>query len=113
MKLLNISEYNNFAGLRRRLAGTTLLFWILASVFCLLLLISCAAPKLAEKPSNKGISLNDALSQYRKISSINTVVGLDYEKNDVIMSGDASLSVSPDKLSLRIYYLGFSAGRSL
>ncbi len=110
MKLLNISEYYNFSGLRRRLAGTTLLFWLLASVSCLLLLISCAAPKLAEKPSHRGTSLNDALSQYRKISSISTVVGLDYEKNDVIMSGDASLSVSPDKLSLRIYYLGFLQG---
>jgi hypothetical protein len=110
MKLLNISEYYNFSGLRRRLAGTTLLFWLLTSVSCLLLLISCAAPKLAEKPSHRGTSLNDALSQYRKISSISTVVGLDYEKNDVIMSGDASLSVSPDKLSLRIYYLGFLQG---
>jgi hypothetical protein len=110
MKLLNISEYNNFTGPRRRLAGATLLFWLLASVSCLLLLISCAAPKLAEKPSHRGTSLNDALSQYRKISSINTVVGLDYEKNDVIMSGDASLFVSPDKLSLRIYYLGFLQG---
>ena len=110
MKLLNISEYYNFSGMRRRLAGTTLLFWLLTSVSCLLLLISCAAPKLAEKPSHRGTSLNDALSQYRKISSISTVVGLDYEKNDVIMSGDASLSVSPDKLSLRIYYLGFLQG---
>lgn len=110
MKLLNISEYYNFSGLRRRLAGTTLLFWLLTSVSCLLLLISCAAPKLAEKPSHRGTSLNDALSQYRKISSISTVVGLDYEKNDVIMSGDASMSVSPDKLSLRIYYLGFLQG---
>jgi hypothetical protein len=107
---LNISEYYNFSGLRRLLAGTTLLFWLLTSVSCLLLLISCAAPKLAEKPSHRGTSLNDALSQYRKISSISTVVGLDYEKNDVIMSGDASLSVSPDKLSLRIYYLGFLQG---
>jgi len=61
-------------------------------------------------PSHKGITLNDALSQYRKISAVNTVVGLEYEKNGTIMSGDASLSVSPDKLALRIYYLGFLQG---
>lgn len=110
MKLLNISGYNNVAGLRCGVARTVILFWLLASISCVLILISCAAPKLAGKPSYRGIALNDALSQYRKISSISTVVGLDYEKNDTIMSGDASLSVSPDKLALRIYYLGFLQG---
>jgi len=76
----------------------------------LLLLASCAAPKLVERPSHRGIALDEALAQYRSISSINTVLGLEYEKNDTIMSGDASLSASPDKLSLRIYYLGFLQG---
>ncbi len=105
MKQLKISGYNNSVRVSRCLAQTTLLL-----LFCLLFMVSCAAPKLEEKPSYRGIKLDDALSQYRKISSINTVVGLEYEKNDTIMSGDASLSVSPDKLSLRIYYLGFLQG---
>src|SRR5271169_6717326 len=102
MKQLNISGYSNSVRVRRCLVETTFLL-----LLCLLFLVSCATPKLAEKPSYRGIRLDDALSQYRKISSISTVVGLEYEKNDTTMSGDASLSVSPDKLSLRIYYLGF------
>ena len=76
----------------------------------MLFLTSCATPKPAQMPSYKGLALDHALAQFRQISSINTVVGLEYEKNDMIMSGDASLSASPDKLSLRIYYLGFLQG---
>jgi hypothetical protein len=103
MKRLNKLGYDNLVGARRCLAGVILLC-------CLLLSVSCAAPRLAEKPSHRGIALDEALAQYRQISSINTVLGLEYEKNDTVMSGDASLSVSPDKLSLRIYYLGFLQG---
>jgi hypothetical protein len=84
--------------------------FLLTSLACLLLLSSCAAPRIAERPSHRGVSLEDALSQYRRITSINTVVGLEYEKNDSIMSGDAAILVSPDKLSLRVYYLGFLQG---
>jgi hypothetical protein len=78
--------------------------------FLLTMLTSCATQKTAGMPSHKGLALDNALAQFRQISSISTVAGLEYEKNDTIMSGDASLSASPDKLSLRIYYLGFLQG---
>ncbi|HMK61686.1 MAG TPA: hypothetical protein VK452_11160 [Dissulfurispiraceae bacterium] len=125
MKRLNISGYKEQnAGDRgqksevrsrknRRCAFPSALLtsglWLLVTFLCALL-ASCATPKPAEMPSHKGITLNDALAQYRKISAINTVVGLEYEKNGTIMSGDASLSASPNKLALRIYYLGFLQG---
>jgi hypothetical protein len=83
---------------------------LLTAGFLLTMLASCATPKTAGMPSHKGLALDDALAQFRQISSISTVAGLEYEKNDTIMSGDASLSASPDKLSLRIYYLGFLQG---
>jgi hypothetical protein len=103
MKRLNISGYSNSTGAGQYLVHALLLC-------CLLLLASCATPRHAATPSHKGLTLNEALAQYRTISSINSVLGLEYEKNDTIMSGDASLSASPDKLSLRIYYLGFLQG---
>jgi len=125
MKLLNISEYkrqgsgnrgqesevrsqkNKQIGFSSRLLTSG--FRVLATVCCILL-VSCAAPRPAEMPSHKGVTLDEALAQYRKISTVNTVVALEYEKNGTIMSGDASLAVSPDKLALRIYYLGFLQG---
>jgi len=125
MKRLNISSYKKQNTAAHRSQGPEarglsferlsesppyLLVWLLTSVSCLFILASCAAPKHAETPSYKGLTLNEALAQYRTISSINGVLGLEYEKNDTVMSGDASLSASRDKLSLRIYYLGFLQG---
>ncbi len=104
MKRLNKLKYNELVGARRCLVNVMFL------LCCLVFLSSCAAPKLIEKPTPSGIALDEALAQYRQISSINTVLALEYEKNDTVMSGDASLTVSPDKLSLRIYYLGFLQG---
>jgi len=124
MKRLNISGYRKqdtaahiqgpavrgFSHVRLSKSVAYLLCWLLSSVSCLFILASCAAPRPAETPSYKGLTLDDALAQYRTISSINSVLGLEYEKNDTIMSGDAALSASADKLSLRIYYLGFLQG---
>lgn len=118
MKRLNILDYKNqrsaVSGKRSAVDGqrdsSYLQFCVLTAVCCLLFLISCAGPKIVEKPSHKGLSLDEAIAQYKKISSISSVLGLEYEKNDTIMSGDASLSISPDKLSLKIYYLGFLQG---
>ena len=124
MKRLNISGYSKqvtaarshgpvvrgFCCVRVSKSISYLLFWLLTSVSCLFVLASCAAPRHAETLSFKGLTLDAALAQYRTISSINSVLGIEYEKNDTIMSGDASLSASPDKLSLRIYYLGFLQG---
>jgi hypothetical protein len=95
---------------RCALARIRSIFNLLTAVIMLTMLASCATPKPAELPSHKGLALDDALAQFRQISSISAVAGLEYEKNDTIMSGDASLSASPDKLSLRIYYLGFLQG---
>ncbi|HTZ18084.1 MAG TPA: hypothetical protein VMB78_06555, partial [Dissulfurispiraceae bacterium] len=118
MKRLNRLEYKDWkseVGSRKskiikQMSVSKFIYSLLFSIICLFVLCSCAAPKLAEKPSHRDIALDEALAQYRQISSINTVLGIEYEKNDTIMSGDAALSVSPDKLSLRIYYLGFLQG---
>ena len=88
----------------------------LPSVLCLLLsavlLLASAscAPRYAEKPAHKGIPLDRVLSEFRSISSIEAVLYVEYEKNDSVMGGDAFLTLSEDKLNLRLYYLGFPAG---
>jgi hypothetical protein len=80
---------------------------------CCLLLVSCAPQIRPAGPDFSALSLDDALTQYRKILSITTIMGIEYEKNEAVMSGDGSLFVSPDKLLLRIYYLGFLQGEVL
>jgi hypothetical protein len=88
----------------------------LAFSFCLLLtacclfLAACAPQTRPDGPHFENISLDEALGQYKKISSINAILGIEYEKNDAVMTGDGSISVSPDSLALRIYYLGFLQG---
>jgi hypothetical protein len=117
MKQLNISEYKKYKSevrskkleVKSYIKNSNILR-ILVSVTCLALLASCAAKKPAEMPSQRGLTLENALAQYKTVTKIDTVMALEYEKNDVTMSGDASLSASPDRLSLRIYYLGFLQG---
>ncbi len=75
-----------------------------------LLLIASCAPKYAEMPSYDGIPLDHALSELKKIQAIKAVLSVDYEKGDSAMSGDASLTLSENKLDLRLYYLGFLMG---
>jgi hypothetical protein len=82
---------------------------LLFTAVCLLL-VSCTPQVRHTGPSFESISLEDALVQYKKISSIDTIIGIEYEKNEAVMQGDGSLSISPDKLALRIYYLGFLQG---
>jgi hypothetical protein len=77
---------------------------------CSLLLVSCTPQVRHAGPDFNNLSLDDALSQYKKISTLNAVIGIEYEKNDAVMRADGSLSMSPDKLALRIYYLGFLQG---
>jgi hypothetical protein len=88
---------------------SSLLFWILTSVSCILTLLSCA-PKHLALPSYEGVPIESALSELRKITSIETVLSVEYAKSDGMMSGDASLRLSEDDLDLRLYYLGFLAG---
>jgi hypothetical protein len=85
-------------------------FCFLLITACCLLLASCAPQMRPDRPNFESLSLDDALAQYKKISSINTVIGIEYEKNDAVMQADGSLFISPDKLALRIYYLGFLQG---
>ncbi|MGO9614181.1 MAG: hypothetical protein ACLPX5_14280 [Dissulfurispiraceae bacterium] len=82
---------------------------LLLLTFLVLLTVSCAA-KHVELPSYEGISLENAMSQLGKISSIEAGLAIQYEKNEASLSGDAFLTVSRDNLNLRIYYLGFLAG---
>jgi hypothetical protein len=110
MKQLNISE-SNISQTRLTLPpGQTGLTAVVVFIFCMLFLVSCAPQTRTESPHFGGMTLEDALKQYKKISSIQSVLGIEYEKDDSTMSGDGALSVSPDKLSLRIYYLGFLQG---
>ncbi len=104
MKRSNKLAYRN-PETRRRLRVA---FIVLA--FSCLLLASCVPQIQPEKPNFERLSLDDALAQYKKISSINTVLGIEYEKNGGVMQGDGSLIISRDKLSLRINYLGFLQG---
>jgi|WetSurMetagenome_2_1015567.scaffolds.fasta_scaffold00599_10 hypothetical protein len=116
MRQLNILEYKE----RQKASGKARagrwgntffpLYCLLSVICCSLLLVSCAPQVRHAGPDFGGMSLDDALTQYKKISSIKSVIGIEYEKNDATMSGDGALFVSPDKLSLRIYYLGFLQG---
>ncbi|HEX8947729.1 MAG TPA: hypothetical protein VF790_02135, partial [Dissulfurispiraceae bacterium] len=84
-------------------------FFALCALLLALGAASCA-PKLAEKPSYTGVPLEEALAKLRDIASIEAVLSVEYEKNDSTMTGDAFLNLSEDRLSLRLYYLGFLAG---
>ncbi|MEW5746688.1 MAG: hypothetical protein AB1805_14760 [Nitrospirota bacterium] len=86
-----------------------LLFRLLASGLCVLLLISCA-PKQIERPAHAGVALEDALAALKAVDAVEAVLSIDYEKSDSVMSGDAFLKVSESMLTLRLYYLGFLAG---
>lgn len=112
-KSLNISKtrsQNSESRIQNKRQKTTnLLFWLLASIFCILLLSSCA-PKIVERPAPARITLNDLLARLNTIQSVEAVLAIDYEKGDSVMSGDGFLNVSDDSLNLRIYYLGFLAG---
>lgn len=116
MKLLNISGYKRLAisskpiaTNKKQKAGRTS-FFLLITVLCALMLLSCAPQTRPAGPNFGSLSLDDAIEQYKKISSIKSVLGIEYEKNDATMSGDGALFVSPDKLTLRIYYMGFLQG---
>jgi ATP-dependent protease HslVU (ClpYQ) peptidase subunit len=78
--------------------------WILISV-------SCARQHIVpDIPQREGVSIEQELAQLNRISSVEAVLSVDYEKDDALMSGDAFLIVSAERLVLRVYYLGFVAG---
>jgi hypothetical protein len=109
MKRLNISEYNISQTCLTRPTGLTGRTAVVVFIFCALLLISCTQIRPAG-PNFSGMTLEDAIEKYKKISSIQSAIGIEYDKDDSTMSGDGALTVSPDSLSLRIYYMGFLQG---
>ncbi len=84
-------------------------FCILSAAVCFLSL-SCAPKKEIVVPTHEGVKLEQVMHDLRQIKVLDAALSVDYEKSDAIMSGDASLTLSPDELSMRIYYLGFLAG---
>ncbi len=83
---------------------------IVIAALCLLS-ASCAPTHITmEMPSYEGVPLESALSELNRITSLEAIFTIEYEKNDSSMSGDASLHLSENSLTLRIYYLGFLAG---
>ena len=95
---------------RRLRAAGSIIFPSIVLVFSCFLLASCVPQIQQEKPDFENLSLDGALAQYKKVSSISAVLELEYEKNDAVMQGDGSLFISPNRLALRIYYLGFLQG---
>jgi hypothetical protein len=103
MKLSNISAYKAV-----KIKGRVKLIGLIIS---LMLMVSCASPVVrTEGPDFGGVTLEDAIREYRHIASIKSVIGIEYEQDGSAVTGDGALSVSPDSLSLRIYYMGFLQG---
>ena len=86
-----------------------LLVFLLFTVYCSLLTVSCA-PKHVEMPLYRGVDLDTALSELKGISSIEAILSINYENDDIIMSGDALLTISENMLNLKLYHLGFLSG---
>lgn len=89
--------------------GSAALFrCILFLLFCTLLLAGCAAKQVA-LPSYEGVPVEEALAELRTISSMEAILSVQYERGDTFMSGDAALSLTGSRLSLKVFYLGFLA----
>lgn len=103
-----VHRFGSLAGLRQTsLSSFRYPFIILFLVF---LISSCAPRYAAIPPSYTGVSLDEAFTVLKKVSTIDALLSVDYDKGDGgSMSGDAHLTVSGNKLDLRIYYLGFLA----
>ncbi len=73
------------------------------------LLLTACAQKQIPLPSYEGVPVEEALAELRDISSIEALLSLRYEKGDTMMSGDAALTLTESRLSLKVFYLGFLA----
>lgn len=82
---------------------------LLTALLCLVL-VSCAPKKAVIVPSQEGVSLEKAMADLRQVKTIEASLGVEYEKGDTVMSGDAGMTLSAEALDLRLYYLGFLAG---
>ncbi len=79
------------------------------SLLFLFLIPSCA-PKHIEMPYFEDVHFEEAISDLKRVSSIDAIVSVEYKNKDNAMSGDAILKISEDSLHIRLYYLGFLAG---
>lgn len=82
---------------------------LLTALLCLAL-VSCGPKKAVVVPTQEGVPLEKALADLRQITTIEASLGVEYERGDTVMSGDAGLTLSAEALDLRLYYLGFLAG---
>jgi hypothetical protein len=97
------------SGVRRKDNAFFLFKFFVFSLIFLLFAISCA-PRPIQVAVIDGISIDEMIKRLNNINSIETVLTIEYENEDNLMSGDASLGISKDNLNLRIYYLGFLVG---
>lgn len=75
----------------------------------LLFNVSCAAKKVA-LPSYEGRDFRQFLSEWGRVSGIETRFSIRLEKNDTDLRGDGALDISSNgDMSLRIYSMGFLA----
>jgi len=73
----------------------------------LIMLFACV-PKRVEIPVYEGKSLEDALSLYKSISSIETTFSATFEKEDTEIKGDGIVNIADSgDMSMRIYSFGF------
>jgi len=83
---------------------TVLRLFLLSTV-----LFSCAAPHI-EMPIYEGIDVADALNSKNRISAIDAVFSIIFEKHDTEIRGDGVLNISRNgDLNLRVYSFGFFA----
>lgn len=61
-------------------------------------------------PSFADADLNMLFKVLSDASSVEAVISMEYEKQNNLMQGDASLAISENHIDLKIYYLGFLAG---
>jgi hypothetical protein len=98
---------NHDPGVRSPQSPAFFFLWLIALATSFI--VSCA-PKHVEMPSFEGMPLEAALGELRSIKSVESVLSVEYEKNDGRLSGDAMMKLSDESLTLRVYYMGFLTG---
>ncbi|HWR58461.1 MAG TPA: hypothetical protein VN328_06205 [Thermodesulfovibrionales bacterium] len=76
------------------------------SAVCCLLLLSCATRKI-EVPVREGIGPREMLAERESLTSLESTLHIEFERDGSVMQGDAVLRLNRDSLDLQIYSLGF------